>query len=124
MPSVLAFTSIPNPNKDKLFTSASLDVRFGLFMQLMEKYGYGIITYMSNTARASTLDFSTTAYPNSVIRNQKKLDYFYELISDYTTKDMLPFLNAWGIYPSAEAQTLVASKHPMLTEQVWLYDPS
>ncbi|TKC05150.1 M60 family metallopeptidase [Pedobacter frigoris] len=124
MPAVLAFTSTPNPNNTKLFTSASLDVRFGLFMQLMEKYGYGIITYMSNTARASTLDFSTTAYPNSVIRNQKKLDYFYELISDYTGKNMLPFLNAWGIYPSSAAQTLVASEHPMLIEQVWLYDPS
>lgn len=124
MPAVIAFTSTPNPNNTKLYTSASLDVRFGLFVQLMEKYGYGIITYMSNTARASTKDFSTTAYPNSVIRNQKKLDYFYELISDYTAKDMLPFLNAWGIYPSQEARTLVASEHPMLTEQVWLYNPS
>lgn len=115
MPVAIAFTSIDNTKKDKLYATASLDARMGLFIQVFEKYGYNFMTYLCTEARMARFGANN---------EQDKKDFFYERLSEFTKKDMEPFLNAWGLYVSSVSKTKIAAKYPLLTEKLWLSDPS
>jgi len=56
--------------------------------------------------------------------DQDKKDFFYERLSEFTKKDMEPFMKQWGLYPSSVSKNKISAQFPLLTEQVWLLDPS
>ncbi len=115
MPAAIAFASIANTAKTKLFASASGDARMGMFIQIFEKYGYDFMTYLCTQARMARFGANN---------EQDKKDFFYERLSEWTKKDMEPFMNAWGLYVSSVSKNKIAAQFPLLTDQVWLYDPS
>ncbi|MBC9932280.1 M60 family metallopeptidase [Chitinophaga qingshengii] len=88
--------------------------RLAPFIQIFEKYGYGFFTELHIRARNARF---------TSINTQDKVDFFYECLCDYTTKDMEPFMNAWGLYISNISKGKMSAKYPLLTEQVWKYDP-
>lgn len=84
------------------------------FVQILEKYGYGAMTYLYNQARhADRLNSSDIT----------KHNYVYEKLSDYTQIDLAPFFDAWGISISDAVVIKVSSKYPILNNQVWTYNP-
>jgi len=95
--------------------STSLDARLGMFIQILEKYGFEFITYLTTEARHARFTSNS---------NQDKIDFFYERLSEFTKKDMEPYLTKWGITVSVVSKTKISAKYPLLTEAVWLYDPS
>ncbi|TKC05149.1 M60 family metallopeptidase [Pedobacter frigoris] len=115
MPAAIAFASTDNAAKTKAFSAATGDARMGMFIQIFEKYGYGFMTYLCTQARLARFGANN---------EQDKKDFFYERLSEYTQKDMEPFLTQWGLYVSSVSKTKISAKYPLLTEQVWLYDPS
>jgi hypothetical protein len=115
MPAAIAFASTANTGNTKLFSSASNDARMGLFIQVFEKYGYDFMTYLCTEARMARFGAGN---------DQDKKDFFYERLSEWTKKDMEPFMKQWGLYVSSVSKNKIAAKFPILTEQVWLFDPS
>ncbi|WP_165503728.1 M60 family metallopeptidase [Pedobacter hiemivivus] len=115
MPETIAFASIANTDDKKLFTSASGDARMGMFIQIFERYGYDFMTYLCTQARMARFGANN---------DQDKKDFFYERLSEWTKKDMKPFMTQWGLYPSSVSKNKIAAQFPLLTEQVWLFDPS
>lgn len=96
-------------------TTPSEDAKLGMYIQLMERYGFGFITYLTTEARHARFTSNS---------NQDKIDFFYERLSEFTATDMEPYLTKWGIIVSAIAKGRVSAKYPLITEAVWLYDPS
>ncbi|RQO64102.1 hypothetical protein DBR40_26295 [Pedobacter sp. KBW01] len=84
------------------------------FVQIFEKYGYGAMTYLYSEARhAARLNTSDISMHNFV----------YEKLSDYTQTDLAPFFDAWGISISDAVVAKLAAKYPILTNQIWTYNP-
>ena len=98
----------------KVYTAASDDARLGMYIQLLERYGYGFLTYLTTEARHARFGANN---------NQDKIDFFYEKLSTYAKTDMQPFLTQWGITVSSVSKTKMAALYPLLTEQVWLSNP-
>lgn len=115
MPSTIAFASTANTDDKKLFSNAGGDARMGMFIQIFEKYGYGFMTYLCTSARMARFGAGN---------EQDKKDFFYERLSEWTKKDMEPFMKQWGLYVSSVSKNKIAAQFPLLTEQVWLFDPS
>lgn len=112
MTAALAFVT---PTGTKSYANASEDAKLGMFIQLMERYGFNFITYLTTEARHARFTSSS---------NQDKIDFFYERLSEFAKTDMEPFLTKWGITVSTVSKTKIAAKYPLLTEAVWLSDPS
>jgi len=112
MPAAIAFTATAGA---KQFSSASVDARLGLFIQIFERYGFDFMTYLCTQARMARFGANN---------DQDRKDFFYERLSEYTQKNMKPFMDAWGVDLSDVSKNKIAAKYPMLTEQVWLLDPS
>jgi hypothetical protein len=84
------------------------------FVQIFEKYGYGAMTYLYTEARhAPRLNSSDITMHNFV----------YEKLSDYTQTDLAPFFDAWGINYSDAVAVKMSNKYPLLTKQIWTYNP-
>lgn len=84
------------------------------FVQIFEKYGYGAMTYLYTEARhAERLNNSDIIMHNFV----------YEKLSDYTQTDLSAFFDAWGINISPQVVDKVSAKYPLLTKQIWTYNP-
>jgi hypothetical protein len=84
------------------------------FVQIFEKYGYGAMTYLYTEARhAARLNSSDITMHNFV----------YEKLSDYTQTDLAPFFDAWGINYSDAVAVKMSNKYPLLTKQLWTYNP-
>jgi len=84
------------------------------FVQIFEKYGYGAMTYLYSQARhADRLNSSDITMHNFV----------YEKLSDYTQTDLAPFFDAWGISVSDAVAAKLTAKYPILTTQIWGYNP-
>jgi len=84
------------------------------FVQIFEKYGYGAMTYLYSEARhAARLNTSDISMHNFV----------YEKLSDYTQTDLAPFFDAWGISISDAVAAKLTAKYPILTNQIWGYNP-
>ncbi|SDD55438.1 MULTISPECIES: M60 family metallopeptidase [Pedobacter] len=84
------------------------------FVQIFEKYGYGAMTYLYSQARhADRLNSSDITMHNFV----------YEKLSDYTQTDLAPFFDAWGISISDAVAAKLTAKYPLLTTQIWGYNP-
>lgn len=118
MPAALAFTAIPvpvPPAAPKQFSTASVDARLGLFIQIFERYGFDFMTYLCTQARMARFGANN---------DQDKKDFFYERLSEFTKQDMKPFMDAWGVSLSDVSKNKIAAKYPLLTEKVWLSDPS
>ncbi len=127
MPSALTYVKMsPDSTKSYAAIPATLDandVRLGMYAQILERYGYGFITYLATEARHARFTSNN---------NQDKIDFFYERLSEYTHTDMQPFLVKWGIKVSIVSKTKISQakdaggnlKYPLLTETVWLSDPS
>lgn len=113
MPGVIAFTTPVDANKK--FASASLDARMGIFVQVFERYGFDFMTYLCTQARMARFGANN---------EQDKVDFFYERLSEFTKKDMEPFMKQWGLYVSSVSKNKIAAQYPLLTEQVWLFDPT
>lgn len=92
------------------------DIRLMMYAQLLEKYGYGFMTYIYKRGREARF---TSA------NNQSKIDFFYEALSEYTKTDMEPYLNQWGLYISAVSKRYVAEEKgfPLLEKRVWNFNP-
>jgi hypothetical protein len=84
------------------------------FVQIFEKYGYGAMTYLYTEARhADRLNNSDITMHNFV----------YEKLSNYAQTDLSAFFDAWGINISSLVINKVSAKYPLLTKQIWTYDP-
>ena len=84
------------------------------FVQIFEKYGYGAMTYLYSEARhAPRLNSSDITMHNFV----------YEKLSDYTQTDLAPFFDALGINYSDAVAVKMSNKYPLLTKQLWTYNP-
>lgn len=108
-----------NPSSDKnqyADKGTSVDAKLGMFIQLMERYGYGLITKLAVAGRHAKFGASN---------EQDRVDLFYEVLSEYAQTDMSPFLKCYGIRPvSPVSKNKIAAKgYPLLTEQVWLSYP-
>ena len=84
------------------------------FVQIFETYGYGAMTHLYKEARhAARLNTSDITMHNFV----------YEKLSDYTQTDLAPFFDAWGINYSDAVAVKMSNKYPLLTKQIWTYNP-
>ncbi|WP_182953862.1 M60 family metallopeptidase [Pedobacter gandavensis] len=84
------------------------------FVQILELYGYGAMTYLYKEARhADRLNSSDIL----------KHNFVYEKLSDYTQTDLSPFFGAWGILISDAVVAKVSAKYPPLTKAIWTYNP-
>ncbi|WP_316844512.1 M60 family metallopeptidase [Pedobacter psychrodurus] len=109
-------TGIKNFDTDAFMTDNNKGPfrRITPFVQIFEKYGYGAMTYLYNQARhADRLNSSDIT----------KHNFVYEKLSDYAQIDLAPFFDAWGISISDAVALKVSAKYPMLTNQVWTYNP-
>ncbi|WP_160718033.1 M60 family metallopeptidase [Chitinophaga solisilvae] len=110
VPPALAFAAGNGP---KNFSSLS-DVfsRLVPFVQLFQRYGYGMMGYICTAARHE----QRVSYINEVKKN-----FFYVHASKYAGVNLKPFFDQWGIAVSPSAVDQV-SNLPLLTEQIWLND--
>ncbi len=84
------------------------------FVQVFEKYNYAAMTYLYTQARhADRLN------SNDITKH----NFVYEKLSDYTQTDLAPFFDAWGISISDAVVMKVTAKYPMLSNQLWTYNP-
>ncbi|WP_143308950.1 M60 family metallopeptidase [Chitinophaga vietnamensis] len=82
------------------------------FVQLFQRYGYGMMGYICKEARHE----QRLSYINEVKKN-----FFYVKASRYAGVNLKPFFTHWGINVSAAAQADV-SDLPLLTEEIWKND--
>lgn len=99
----------------KKFADAPNDAQMGMFIQIFERYGYDFMTYLCTQARLARFGAGN---------EQDKVDFFYERLSEFTQKDMEPFMVQWGLLISSVSKNKIAARFPILTEQVWLFDPT
>lgn len=109
----LKFINTPAP---RVFNSdaASVDARLGMWIQVLEKWGYPFITYLATEGRHARFGAGN---------DQDKIDFFYEKLSTYAQTDVEPFLTQWGIKVSTVSKNKISALYPILTEQVWLSYP-
>ncbi|QPH38873.1 M60 family metallopeptidase [Pedobacter endophyticus] len=84
------------------------------FIQIFEKYGYEAMTKLYTEARR---------VQRLAINDIDKHDFVYEHLSAYTQSDLAAFFDAWGITISKQTNAKVAAKYPLLTKQIWTYNP-
>ncbi|MFI5452781.1 M60 family metallopeptidase [Pedobacter sp. UC225_61] len=89
-------------------------MRITPFVQLFDTYGYGGMTKLYTEAR------HVQRLSNNDI---DKHDFTYEKLSDYAQLDLSAFFDAWGINISKQMVTKVSAKYPLMTKQVWTYNP-
>lgn len=82
------------------------------FVQLLEKFDYGLMTYLYKTARRA---------PRLANNDQDKKDNFYEWSCQYTGQNLMPFFYQWGIQVSAVSQQKMINL-PMLGKDYWNYN--
>lgn len=98
-------------------TDAAMDdpfKRMTPFIQIFELYGYGAMTKLYTEARHAL------RLANNDI---DKHDFVYEKLSEYCNTDLIPFFEAWGILVSTQSQAKIGLKYPLLTKQIWTYNP-
>jgi hypothetical protein len=84
------------------------------FVQIFELYGYEAMTHLYTEARhAERLN------PNDITKH----NWVYEKLSDYTQTNLSLFFEAWGIAISPSVENRVSQKWPLLTKQIWTYNP-
>lgn len=84
------------------------------FVQLFEQYGYGAMTKLYTEAR----------HAQRLANNDlDKHDFTYEKLSEYAQLDLSAFFDAWGINISKQSVNKVSAKYPLMTKQVWTYNP-
>ncbi len=84
------------------------------FVQIFETYGYAAMTKLYTEAR----------YAQRLANNDiDKHDFVYEKLSDYAQLDLSAFFDAWGINISKQSVNKVSAKYPLMTKQVWTYNP-
>ncbi len=84
------------------------------FVQIFEQFGYGAMTKLYSEARKAQ------RLSNNDL---DKHDFVYENLSAYTQTDLSPFFDAWGINISKQSVTKVSAKYPLLTKQIYTYNP-
>ncbi|MFA6276489.1 MAG: M60 family metallopeptidase [Pedobacter sp.] len=89
-------------------------MRITPFVQLFDTYGYGGMTKLYTEAR------HVQRLSNNDI---DKHDFTYEKLSDYAQLDLSAFFDAWGITISKQMVAKVSAKYPLMTKQVWTYNP-
>ncbi|RPE12511.1 hypothetical protein EGT74_02860 [Chitinophaga lutea] len=82
------------------------------FVQLFQRYGYGMMTAVSKAARREA---------RVPIVDEVRKNFFFVQASLYAKTNLKPFFDQWGIVVSPSAVDEV--KHlPLLTEQLWKKD--
>jgi hypothetical protein len=89
-------------------------MRITPFVQLFETYGYGGMTRLYTDGRH---------VQRLSINDIDKHDFTYEKLSDFAQTDLSAFFDAWGINISKQVVNKVSAKYPLMTKQVWTYNP-
>jgi len=89
-------------------------MRITPFVQLFETYGYGGMTKLYTDGRH---------IQRLSINDIDKHDFTYEKLSDFAQLDLSAFFDAWGINISKQVVNRVSAKYPLMTKQVWTYNP-
>lgn len=84
------------------------------FIQLFEKYGYGLMGYLYSSARRAV---------RQSYSDQDKRDFVYERVCEYTQKEFKPYFDAWGIPVSSVSYNKMTALYPPLDVDVWNFDP-
>ncbi len=84
------------------------------FLQIFGIYGYDAMPYLYTAARHAP------RYSNTDL---DKHDFVYERFSEYARTDLKPFFQAWGIQISPQSVAKISAQYPLLTKQVWTYNP-
>ncbi|SFH00399.1 M60 family metallopeptidase [Pedobacter insulae] len=84
------------------------------FVQIFELYGYGAMTKLYTEARRAV---------RLANNDLDKHDFVYEKLSEYCNTDLIPFFEAWGILVSPQSQAKIGAKYPLLSKQIWTYNP-
>jgi len=118
-PEAIKYASKPNgtaiaKNFDKDVAMDDPFKRMTPFVQIFEIYGYGAMTYLYTEAR-----HASRTNPTDITKH----NWVYEKLSEYTKTDLAPFFDAWGIDYSANVAAAVSAKFPLLTKEVWTYNP-
>ena len=107
----LAFAATVDPNK-RFKTVTDVFGRLVPFVQLFQRYGYGMMTELCKAARRE---------PRLSYIDEVKKNFFFVQASLYAKTNLKPFFDQWGIVVSESAVEQV--KHlPLLTEKVWEKD--
>lgn len=98
-------------------TAAAMDDPFRRmvpFLQIFGIYGYDAMPYIYKAARRA---------PRFSVTDQDKRDFTYEAFSNYARVDLKPFFDAWGMQVSTQSKAKIAALYPLLTKQIWTYNP-
>ncbi|WP_198405751.1 M60 family metallopeptidase [Chitinophaga caeni] len=82
------------------------------FVQLFQRYGYGMMTYIASEGRRE---------PRPFLINEAKKNFFFVKASEYAQTNLKPFFDHWGIVVSPSAVDEV-SHLPLLDEELWTND--
>ena len=121
-PIALAY-AVKKGDKNLVNDTESQDPFFKIvpFLQLFNKAvgkngqsGWDFMGYVYTQARNTDYGFSL---------DEAKRDFFYRSLCDFTGKDYIRFMDAWGIRISTIARREMRAKYPPLDKAVWTYDP-
>ena len=84
------------------------------FVQIFEVYGYDAMAHLYTEARRAS-----RTNPTDITKH----NWVYEKLSEYTKTDLAPFFDAWGIDYSPNVAAAVSARFPLLTKQIWTYNP-
>lgn len=85
------------------------------FVQLFETYGYGLMTQLYVQTRHA-------AIPS--FNDQDRVDFVYQVASQYAQRDLYVFFKFWGLTPSRQGRAVVAAMGvPQLEKRIWTYNP-
>jgi hypothetical protein len=109
----LAFAATTTDLANKRFaTLTDVFARLVPFVQLFQRYGYGMMTYVATEGRKE---------PRLSYIDEVKKNFFFVKASLYAGVNLKPFFDQWGIVISESAVDQV--RHlPLLTEKVWEKD--
>ena len=90
-------------------------IRLVPFLQLFHEYGYGLY---------DSLDYKARYYFKPVMTNQEKINFIYQVASDYARQDLYMFFHVWGLLPTDAARDSIKLKnYELMPKDVYNYNP-
>lgn len=108
----LAFAATTNVATKRFREVTDVFQRLVPFVQLFQRYGYGMMTAVSKAARRE---------PRVPIIDEVRKNFFFVQASLYAQTNLKPFFDQWGIVVSESAVEQVEHL-PLLTEKLWEKD--
>ncbi|WP_018628697.1 M60 family metallopeptidase [Niabella aurantiaca] len=95
--------------------SNSFIVRLVPFLQLFHEYGYGLY---------DSLDYKARYYYKQVMTDQEKINFIYQVASDYAQQDLYMFFYVWGLLPTdASRDSIRVKNYQLMPNDVYNYNP-